>query len=61
MLTKKIKTRLLFLISIILITICFLLFLYFNLKQNILYFKTPSDIFKTNEMKVAQDQSPLVW
>ena len=51
MLTKKIKTRLLFLISIILITICFLLFLYFNLKQNILYFKTPSDIFKTNEIE----------
>ena len=51
MLTKKIKTRLYFLISIILISICFLLFLYFNLKQNILYFQTPSDIFKTNEIE----------
>ena len=51
MLTKKIKTRLYFLISIILISIFFLLFLYFNLKQNILYFQTPSDIFKTNEIE----------
>ena len=48
MLTKKIKTRLLFLFSIILITISFLVFIYFNLKQNILYFKTPSEIFTNN-------------
>ena len=45
MLTKKIKTRLLFLVSIILITLSFLIFIYLNLKQNILYFKTPSEIF----------------
>ena len=51
MLTKKIKTRLLFLFSIILITISFLVFIYFNLKQNILYFKTPSEIFTNNEIK----------
>ncbi len=50
MLTKKIKTRLLFIFSIIIITICFLIFIYFNLKQNILYFKTPSEIFKNNEL-----------
>ena len=49
MLTKKIKTRLLFLVSIIIITLCFLVFIYFNLKQNILYFKTPSEVFSTNE------------
>ena len=49
MLTKKIKTRLLFLISIILVTLFFLFFIYFNLKQNILYFKTPSEVFNTNE------------
>ena len=51
MLTKKIKTRLLFLISITVITICFLVFIYFNLKQNILYFKTPSEVFKSNEVE----------
>ncbi len=51
MLTKKIKTRLSFLISIILITLCFLIFIYFNLKQNILYFKTPSEIFINNQIK----------
>ena len=45
MLTKKIKTRLLFLLSIILITLSFLIFIYLNLKQNLLYFKTPSEIF----------------
>tara|TARA_Y100000741_G_C17961340_1_gene439986 strand:+ start:101 stop:529 length:429 start_codon:yes stop_codon:yes gene_type:complete len=51
MLTKKIKKRLLYLTSIIIVTLCFLLFLYFNLKQNILYFKTPSEIFKNNEIE----------
>ena len=51
MLTKKIKTRLLFLITIILITLSFLIFIYFNLKQNILYFKTPSEIFINNQIK----------
>ena len=51
MLTKKIKTRLLFIISIILITLTFLIFIYLNLKQNILYFKTPSDIFMNSPIK----------
>ena len=51
MLTKKIKTRLSFLISIILITLSFLIFIYFNLKQNILYFKTTSDIFMNSPIK----------
>ena len=51
MLTKKIKTRLLFLTSIIIITICFLIFIYLNLKQNILYFKTPSEIFTNNSIE----------
>ena len=51
MLTKKIKTRLLFIFSIILITISLLVFIYLNLKQNILYFKTPSEIFITNQIE----------
>ena len=51
MLTKKIKTRLLFLFFIIIVTLCFLVFVYFNLKQNILYFKTPLEIFKNNEVE----------
>ena len=51
MLTKKIKTRLSFLISIILITLSFLIFIYLNLKQNILYFKTPSEIFINDQIK----------
>ena len=52
MLTKKIKTRLLFLVSIILITLSFLIFIYLNLKQNILYFKTPSEIFMNSSIEV---------
>ena len=51
MLTKKIKTRLLFLVSIILITLTFLIFIYLNLKKNILYFKTPSEIFMNNPIE----------
>ena len=51
MLTKKIKTRLLFLVSIILITLSFLIFIYLNLKQNILYFKTTSEIFTNNPVE----------
>ncbi len=48
MLTKKIKTRLSFIISLVLITSFFLVFIYLNLKQNILYFKSPSEIFTNN-------------
>ena len=51
MLTKKIKNIFLFLISITIITIFFLAFIYINLKQNILYFKTPSEVFKNNEIE----------
>jgi len=51
MLTQKIKTRLLFLVSIILITLSFLIFIYLNLKQNILYFKTTSEIFTNNPIE----------
>ena len=51
MLTKKIKTRLFFLLSVIFITLLFLAFIYFSLKQNILYFKTPSEILIDDEIK----------
>ena len=53
MLTKKIKTRLLFLASITLITLSFLIFIYLNLKQNILYFKTPSEIFTNTSIEAS--------
>ena len=51
MLTKKIKTRIFFIVSIIIVTLCFLIFVYFNLKQNILYFKTPSEIFENKNIE----------
>lgn len=50
MLTKKIKTRFIFLLFIILISISLLTLIYFKLKQNILYFKTPTDIFLSNSV-----------
>ena len=50
MLTKKIKTRFTFLLLIILISVSLLSFIYFKLKQNILYFKTPTDIFLSNNL-----------
>ena len=51
MLTKKIKTRVLFLFLVLTISIIFLIFIYLNLKQNILYFKTPSEIFTNNQIE----------
>ena len=51
MLTKKIKTRLFFLSSVIFITLLFLAFIYFSLKENILYFKTPSEISIVDEIQ----------
>ena len=53
MLTKKIKTRILFLASISLIILSFLIFIYLNLKQNILYFKTPSEIFTNTSIEAS--------
>ena len=50
MLTKKIKTRFIFLLLIVLISIALLTLIYFKLKQNILYFKTPTDIFLSNSL-----------
>ena len=50
MLTKKIKTRFIFLLLIVLISIALLTLIYFKLKQNILYFKTPTDIFLSNNV-----------
>ena len=50
MLTKKIKTRFTFLLLIILISVSLLSFIYFKLKQNILYFKTPTDIFLSKSL-----------
>ena len=52
MLTKKIKTRLFFLLSVIFITLLFLTFIYLSLKKNILYFKTPSEIFIVDEIMI---------
>ena len=54
MLTKKIKNRVLFLTTIFIISFFFLIFIYLNLKQNILYFKTPSEIFISSEIDFSK-------
>ena len=38
-------------LSVIITTLFFLVFIYFSLKQNILYFKTPSEILIVDEIK----------
>ena len=50
MLTKKIKKRLFFLVLVITFSLTLLIFVYLNLKKNILYFKTPSEVFQENEI-----------
>ena len=54
MLTKKIKNRVLFLTTIFIVSSFFLIFIYLNLKQNILYFKTPSEIFISTEIDFSK-------
>ncbi len=54
MLTKKIKNRVLFLTTIFIVSSFFLIFIYLNLKQNILYFKTPSEIFISSEIDFSK-------
>ena len=54
MLTKKIKNRVLFLTTIFIISFFFLIFIYLNLKQKILYFKTPSEIFISSEIDFSK-------
>ena len=49
MLTKKVKSRIFFLFSTIVISIIIIFIIFNNLEENVLYFLSPSDIYnKTN-------------
>ena len=52
MLTKKVKNRILFLTLIITISVTIIFFIIKNLNKNLLYFRTPSDIFLSKNVKI---------
>jgi cytochrome c-type biogenesis protein CcmE len=52
MLTKKVKNRILFLTLIITITVTVIFFIIKNLNKNLLYFRTPSDIIQSKNVKI---------
>ena len=51
MLTKKVKNRIFFLVIFIIITLSVFILIIKNLNNNLLYFKTPTDIFQNNNIK----------
>ena len=53
MLTKKVKNRILFLTFLISISVIIIFFIIDTLKDNLLYFKTPSDIMLDNNIKIG--------
>jgi cytochrome c-type biogenesis protein CcmE len=54
MLTKKVKNRLVFLITLIIITIFSIYFIIKSLNNNLLYFQTPTDIFQNKNLKTGK-------
>ena len=50
MLTKKVKKRILFLVSIVFLTAVSIFFIFKVLNDNLLYFKTPSEIKKDENL-----------
>ena len=53
MLTKKVKNRILFITFILSVSIVVIFFIISTLKDNLLYFKTPSDILLDNNIKIG--------
>ena len=54
MLTNKVKNRILFLIAFSVLSISVILFILKSLNNNILYFKTPSEIQKQDDIKFGK-------
>ena len=54
MLTKKIKKRILFLTSIFILSSIVIFFIIKSLNENILYFSTPTDIKKNNNIVIGK-------
>ena len=53
MLTKKVKNRILFLTLLVGISILIIYFIISTLKDNVLYFRTPSDILRNESIKIG--------
>ena len=54
MLTKKVKNRILFLVSLGTISLLIIYFIIKALNQNLLYFRTPTDIFLNKNIKIGK-------
>ena len=54
MLTKKVKNRILFLTLILLVSLATVYFIIKTLDKNLLYFRTPTEIIKNDNIKINQ-------
>jgi cytochrome c-type biogenesis protein CcmE len=54
MLTKKVKNRILFLVSLGTTSLLIIYFIIKALNQNLLYFRTPTDIFLNKNIKIGK-------
>ena len=54
MLTKKVKNRIFFLVSLGAISFLIIYFIIKTLNQNLLYFRTPTDIFQNTNIQIGQ-------
>jgi cytochrome c-type biogenesis protein CcmE len=54
MLTKKVKNRIFFLVSLGAISLLIIYFIIKTLNQNLLYFRTPTDIYQNVNIKIGQ-------
>ena len=54
MLTKKVKSRILFLFFIFIISITVVIFILKSLNQNILYFSTPTEIKQVEDISLEK-------
>ena len=54
MLTKKVKNRILFLIGIFILSFSVIFFIIISLNQNILYFSTPTEIKKKEDIVIGK-------
>ena len=54
MLTKKVKKKIIFISLIFLFLSSALYFLYISLNKNLLYFKTPTEIFNSEDINIQR-------
>ena len=54
MLTKKVKKKIILILLVFLFLSTAFYFLYFSLNKNLLYFKTPTDIFNSEDINIEK-------